>query len=196
LDNRTEKLRARFHHARSALQNEIEERRARFRYSVSGKRVEFQEDIRRTHRAARENLSDFLSRTRLLVVLTAPVIYSLIVPLVILDLFITTYQALCFPVYGIRKVRRADYIAIDRHMLQYLNGLQKLNCVYCGYGNGLLNFVREIAGRTEAYWCPIKHSRRVADTHEHYVGFADFGDAAGYQAHVEEQRRALSEHEE
>ena len=183
----------RLRQARQDLQDDIEKRRARFQYTVTGKRVEFARDIRATHRAARENLKSFLSRTRPLVVLTAPVIYSLIVPLVILDLFVTIYQAVCFPIYKIPKVRRDEYIAIDRHMLQYLNGLQKLNCVYCGYGNGLLNYTREIAGRTEAFWCPIKHSRRLADTHDHYARFAEFGDASDFQAHVEEQRRKLSD---
>lgn len=196
MDNRYETLREQFRQARAALQKEIEDRRKRFRYSVSGKRVEFRKDMRRAHRDARENLSSFLSRTRPLVVLTAPVIYSLIIPLVILDVFVTIYQTVCFPIYRITRVRRADYIAIDRHTLQYLNALQKLNCVYCGYGNGLINYTREIAGRTEAYWCPIKHARQVEGTHDHYVGFADFGDPDDYQDHVDQQRRALSEHKE
>lgn len=183
---------ARLRQARQDLQDDIEKRRARFRYTVTGKRVEFTQDIRDAHRAARETLRSFLSRTRPLVVLTAPVIYSLIFPLLLLDLFVTIYQAVCFPVYRIPKVRRGDYIAIDRHMLQYLNGLQKLNCVYCGYANGLLSYTREIAGRTEAFWCPIKHARRLEDTHDHYAGFVDYGDSDDYQTHVETQRSALS----
>ena len=192
MNTRNKKLREQFRQVRAALQGDFEERRERFRYSVSGTRVRFDAEIRGIHRAARENLSGFLSRTRLLVVLTAPVIYALIIPLALLDLFVTIYQAVCFPVYGISRVRRVDHIAIDRHALQYLNWLQKLNCVYCGYGNGVISFVREIAGRTEAYWCPIKHARPLADPHEHYSEFADFGDASDYQAHVESQRRDLS----
>ena len=125
------------------------------------------------------NLADFLRRTRPLVVLTAPIIYSLILPLVLLDLFVTLYQAVCFRVYGIAPVRRRDHVAIDRHHLAYLNALQQLNCVYCGYGNGVLSYAREIAARTEAYWCPIKHARRVADPHDLMAGFADYGDGRG-----------------
>jgi len=44
------------------------------------------------------------------VVLTAPIIYAVIVPLVLLDLFVTVYQSVCFPVYGIPKVRRREYL--------------------------------------------------------------------------------------
>ena len=31
-----------------------------------------------------------------------------------------------------RRVRRSRYFVIDRHHLAYLNGIEKLNCVYCG----------------------------------------------------------------
>lgn len=96
-----------------------------------------------------------------MVVLTAPVIYGLIVPFALLDLCVTVYQSVCFRAYGIPRVRRADFIRIDRHHLQYLNALQKLNCVYCGYCNGLIAYIAEVAGRTEAYWCPIKHAQRL-----------------------------------
>jgi hypothetical protein len=104
----------------------------------------------------------------------------LIIPFVALDIFVSVYQAVCFPIYGIRKVPRSDFIAIDRQHLQYLNGLQKLNCVYCGYCNGVISWVREVAARTEAYWCPIKHARSLAGTHGYYADYADYGDAEAF----------------
>jgi len=110
---------------------------------------------------------------------------------VLLDLFVTLYQAVCFRVYGIAPVRRRDHVAIDRHHLAYLNALQQLNCVYCGYGNGVLSYAREIAARTEAYWCPIKHARRVADPHDLMAGFADYGDAEGFSGETARQRARL-----
>jgi hypothetical protein len=125
-----------------------------------------------------------------LVVLTAPVIYSLIVPLVLLDLFVTIYQAICFPVYGIPKARRRDYLVFDRSHLAYLNMLEKLNCAYCSYANGLIAYVREIAGRTEQYWCPIKHARRVIGAHPRYALFEDYGDAEGYRKWLEQFQNA------
>lgn len=178
-----------------ALQDELEtafeSRRAALKYRVEKGRVIFEEGVREAHRAARVRLWVFLRRTRLLVVLTAPVIYSLIIPFVLLDIFVSAYQAICFPVYRVPKVRRRDYIAIDRQQLAYLNGIQKLNCVYCGYGNGLLAYVTEVAARTEQYWCPIKHARRVAGAHRHYPDFVDFGDAEAYLTRQEALRAAL-----
>lgn len=75
------------------------------------------------------------------------------------------YQAVCFPAYGLVKVRRIDYLVFDRRHLAYLNALEKLNCAYCSYANGIIAFVREVAGLTEKHWCPIKHARRVLAAH-------------------------------
>ena len=182
-----------------ALQEEMEaelaKKRAAFRYRLENGRVEFEDEVRRAHRAARVRLGAFLAATRPMVVLTAPVIYSLIVPFVLLDLFVSLYQAVCFPVYGIAKVRRGDHISIDRHHLAYLNGLQKLNCLYCGYCNGLISYVREVAGRTEQYWCPIKHARRLEGTHGQYHQFVEFGDADGFRDQSAGLRAALRQGE-
>jgi hypothetical protein len=164
------------------LEAEFDRRRDDFLYRLEKGRVIFDADMQRRHRAARVRLSDFLRQTRPLVVLTAPLIYGLIIPFALLDLMVTLYQRICFPIYRIETVRRADFIRIDRHHLQYLNALQKLNCVYCGYGNGLIAYVQEIAGRTEAYWCPIKHAARVGTAHAYYAQFVDYGDAEGFQA--------------
>ena len=188
-----ERLLSRVREMQEAVQAEIEERRAEFRYHIERGRVVFEEDMKRRHRDLREGWLSFLSRTRPMVVLTAPLIYALIVPLVLLDLFVTIYQAACFPVYRVEKVRRADYIAIDRHQLAYLNALQKLNCIYCGYANGLIAYVREIASRTEEYWCPIKHARRVEDPHPRYGRFVEFGDAEGFRAALDRRRTAVRE---
>jgi hypothetical protein len=59
-------------------------------------------------------------------------------------------------------------VVIDRHRLGYLNPVQKLNCVFCGYGNGVIAYAREITARTEQYWCPIKHALKVKGSHDRY----------------------------
>jgi hypothetical protein len=164
------------------LEAELAKRRAELHVGLEKGRVAFEEEILRRHRELRTKLSHYILNAHPLVVLTAPVIYSLIVPLLLLDLFVTIYQAVCFPAYGIAKVRRGDYLVFDRHHLAYLNALEKLNCAYCSYANGLIAYVREIAGRTEQYWCPIKHARRVIGAHSYYARFKDYGDAAAFRA--------------
>ncbi len=172
---------------------ELDESRDRLRYRIERGRIRFDREVLARHRAAKVRLREFLGAARPMVILTAPVIYSLILPFALLDLFVSLYQAICFPVYGIAKVRRADHIAFDRQHLAYLNGLQKLNCVYCGYCNGLISFVREVAGRTEQYWCPIKHARRMAGRHEQYGDFVAYGDAEGFREESEGLRERLKE---
>jgi hypothetical protein len=142
----------RFKQALRALESEFDaelaQRRTALRYRIERGRVVFDREVLARHREARVRLREFLAAARPMVILTAPVIYALIVPLALLDLCVSVYQAVCFPVYGIAKVRRRDHIAMDRHHLAYLNALQKLNCAYCSYANGLVSYVREIAGRT------------------------------------------------
>jgi hypothetical protein len=158
--------------------------RAELHVRIEDGKVEFEEAILRRHRELKTRLLRYLAGARPLIVVTAPVIYSLIIPLGLLDLFITVYQAVCFPVYGIQKVARKDYLIFDRRYLAYLNVLERFNCAYCSYANGLIGYVREIASRTEEYWCPIKHARKVISAHPRYSTFADFGDARGYKDEV------------
>lgn len=105
-------------------------------------------------------LHTYLLEAPLLNILTTPIIWSCLLPAAILDLVVSIYHGVCFPVNGIPKVKRSDYIIIDRHALPYLNLIEKINCEYCGYFNGLIAYVQEIAARTEQYWCPIRHARK------------------------------------
>ena len=85
---------------------------------------------------------------------SAPFIYSVIIAFVILDAFISMYQAICFPLYGLTKIDRKKYIKVsDRMKLPYLTIVQKINCAYCGYGNGLLQYAVAIAQATQICWC-------------------------------------------
>jgi hypothetical protein len=40
--------------------------------------------------------------------------------------------------------------------------------------------VGENVARTEQYFCPIKHARKVLGTHRRYANFLDYGDADDY----------------
>lgn len=108
--------------------------------------------------------------------LSIPFIYAMIIPAIILDIFLEIYHRICFPLYGIPIVKRSDYFVLDRRFLSYLNWFEKFNCLYCSYFNNLIAYTREIAWRTEKYWCPIKHSKRLPDPHPHYEDFAEYID--------------------
>ncbi|HCQ63660.1 MAG TPA: hypothetical protein DIU07_00080 [Rhodobacteraceae bacterium] len=172
---------ARIQNLEEELAEELERRRKSFTFRLELGRVTFEQEVRARHRAFKKELSTYILQARPLVVLTAPFIFLVIVPFVLLDLFASLYQLICFPVYRIEKVRRAEYITFDRHHLSYLNALEKLNCVYCAYANGLLAYVREIAARTERHWCPIKHAKLMTGVYGHYAEFVEYGDAEGFQ---------------
>ena len=178
-----------------ALEDEVElefaKRRLELSFAVHEGKVRFEQAMVARHRAMRTHLLRYVLTARPVMLLTAPLVYAMVVPLALLDLFLTVYQAVCFPVFGIEKVRRSDYLIYDRSQLAYLNAIEKLNCAYCSYANGLIGYLREVAGRTEQYWCPIKHARRVIAAHQHYAAFADYGDAEAYQRALPDLRRAL-----
>jgi ABC-type multidrug transport system fused ATPase/permease subunit len=163
------------------LESEVNHARVNWRYRVEAGRVRFERDVRAVHRRLKHGIWRFLGESSLSSLVTAPVIYSLVVPIALLDLWITVYQAVCFRAYDIARVKRSSYIVVDRQHLAYLNAIEKLNCVYCGYANGVFAYVREVAGRTEQYWCPIRHARAVRGPHPRYRHFIDYGDAEGYR---------------
>jgi hypothetical protein len=175
------------------LDREIENKRKQLGWQFHDKVIEFANGITRDHRRFRMSASRYIARSSPDSLITTPIIYSLIVPLLILDIWVSLYQAVCFRFYRIPRVRRADYIALDRQHLAYLNWIEALNCTYCGYANGLVAYAREITSRTEQYWCPIKHAVKIADPHQRYYHFLEFGDAEGYRARLDEFREKLRE---
>lgn len=167
-----------------ALQEQLEEEYRQSHEALLEKQQQFAEEIQRQQRRYKIGLFRFLLKSRLLVVLSAPVIYCGWAPFLLMDLFVTVYQAICFPIYRIPRVKRSDYLVFDREDLPYLNLIEKFNCFYCSYGNcfycsygnGVAAYTREVAARTEQYWCPIKHARRIKGAHDRYPRFFDHGD--------------------
>ncbi|MFZ3081863.1 hypothetical protein [Rhodoferax ferrireducens] len=175
------------------LRREVQAQEASALYKIKGKRVEFEAAVRQAHRQLKTSFFRWLVTNRPQNLITGPIIYSMIVPMVMLDLCVSFYQATCFPIYGITKVRRGDYIVFDRQQLGYLNFIEKFHCTYCAYGNGLIAYVGEIVGRTEEYFCPIKHARKMLGAHSRYARFLGYGEAQDYEAKLERFRVGLGD---
>ena len=188
MDGELDDLLARLSQLEEEFEQKIEAQRASFRYELEKGRAVFERSVIAEHRRIKTGLVHFLRGSTLGCLLLSPFIYFLIVPLVLLDFSVWLFQTVCFSVWGIEHVRRSDYVILDRHRLAYLNGIEKLNCFYCGYANGLIAYVQEIAGRTEQYWCPIKHALRTKSAHRRYRDFVEFGDAEAFHARLEEFR--------
>ena len=171
------------------LERKLEARRAEFQYRIEEKRAVFEKSAIRQHKLIKIGLLTFLRKSPLAALVVAPAVYGLIVPLVFLDLGVHLFQLVCFSAWGMERLKRSDYIIVDRHRLAYLNGIEKLNCAYCGYANGVIAYAREAASRSEQYWCPIKHALRVRSPHQRYRGFIAYGDAHGFRSRLDELRR-------
>lgn len=159
---------------------------------ITKKREELFSEYRHDH----ENLFSYVVRSPILHLLSVPIIWACLIPAWFLDLSMWIYQAICFPIYKIEKVKRSDYIVIDRHRLKYLNVIEKLNCLYCSYFNGLLGYVTEISARTEQYWCPIRHAAMLKSMHGKYKNFYAYGDSKNFRKGLEELRKTLKEEKE
>lgn len=172
----------------SEVEKEIGERRDLFRYRLDQRKVIFEQEVVAQHRQMRMKLGRFMRESALGAVLTAPILYIQIIPVSLMDIFATFYQQTCFRVYGIPLVKRGEHVIMDRKYLAYLNWIEKLNCIYCEYANGVVSYVREIASRTEQYWCPIKHASKLKDPLGRYYDFLEYGDAEGFQEKLAGQR--------
>lgn len=181
----------------TALEEEVRvalhEQETHVLFRIKGKHVEFEHSIKQVHRRLKQGFFTWLVTNRPQNLITGPIIYGMIIPLLLLDLVVSFYQASCFPIYRVAKVRRGDYIVIDRQQLEYLNFIEKFHCTYCAYGSGLIAYASEIVARTEQYFCPIKHARKILGTHARYASFLDYGDATDYEAKLEKYRRALAQ---
>lgn len=177
---------------RDELETEIdrllEGKRERFSYTLQRGKVIFDRNVSRLQRKQRIGSLRYIFSAPWLTILTSPIIYGMVIPLALLDLTITIYQHVCFRVYKVPRVIRSEYVVIDRHKLPYLNTIQKINCVYCGYGNGLIAYAREVIARTEQFWCPIKHAVRVKGLHEREQKFLDYGDAEAWRNELQKVR--------
>ena len=185
MDTEIAALLTRLRDIETELEEKLAEQREHLEYRLEKKRVIFTAEILAQHRHIKTGLARFIRQSPLLYLVTSPVVYSLVVPIAMLDGLVWLYQRVCFFVWNIPRVRRADYVALDRHNLAYLNSVQKLNCIYCGYANGVIAYTREVASRTEQYWCPIKHALRVREPHKRYRNFLEFGDAEGFRDRLE-----------
>lgn len=166
------------------LLEELQEQQDKFQYKLEDGRIKFEEAASQAHKKIRTRIVPFFRNSRWRNIASAPFIYPMVIPLAFLDLTVTVYQHICFRLYNIPRVNRKKFIVLDRHYLGYLNGIEKLNCLYCGYGNGVIAYTREIISLTEQYWCPIRHSRAISGSHGRYQKFLSYGDGENYHTEI------------
>ncbi len=191
MSEKIETLIARLQKIESELHTALEQRSEKIRKSLA----RMDKEVVRRQKLLKTNVFRYIAQANILYIITAPVIYSLIIPFALLDLMVTIYQHICFRVYKIPLVKRSEYFSYDRTRLNYLNIIEKINCAYCSYGNGTIAYAREVASRTERFWCPIKHAQQIEGTHKYYSLFEEYGDGDNYKPNLSKHRTTLSKSE-
>ncbi len=173
---------------KARLREEIAKEEKKIAYTIKNGSVVFEEALLQRQRQQMKQLGAWFREIPFIQLLTAPVIYGMMIPAVILDLSLWIYKIIVGKVFNIKFAERKDYIVFDRHYLGYLNIIEKINCVYCSYFNGLMNYAVAIAGRTELYFCPIKHAKKVAYEHPFSYRFFSYADGESYQERLKRLR--------
>jgi len=181
------------HKLESRISEEIEKKKKDLKYRINKHKIIFEKEAISLQKKFSISLPRYMFTGNIIIYIVSPVIYSMIIPALILDLFVSAYQYICLPVYGLPHLKRSDYIVIDRQYLKYINLLERLNCVYCGYFNGLIAYTQEVASISEQYWCPIKHARKLKKHHDRYYQFIDYGNAEDYRKGLNRLRNKLKE---
>ncbi len=187
-DNKIDEITKKIKLLEDELLEEFKQKEQEFFYKIENEKVKFEDRIIKDGKSKVISSIKYLSSFPIGVILTIPFIWGMMIPALLADISVTIYQYICFPVYKIPKVRRKDYVIMDRYNLFYLDKVEKINCWYCEYFNGVIAYVREVGARTEQFWCPIKHSKLLRDKHSRYDNFFDFGDYKKYREELEKRR--------
>jgi hypothetical protein len=171
------------------LGEEIAQHEKHISYEIQNGYVRFEKEVLDKQKENMKNLLSWFMEIPLLHLLTSPLIYGMLIPAILFDVILFLYQQIIFRIYKFEALKRSDYIIFDRQYLGYLNSIEKLNCMYCSYFNGLMHYASAIASRTELYFCPIKHAKKIAYEHEYYDEFFRYGDEDEYQKKLEELRK-------
>lgn len=176
MKNKIQKLLQEIREKREELFEEYENLKKEYWYVIEKWKIRFSEEMRKRNKFYKTSLFESIFSARVREILSMPFIYMMIVPAIILDIFLFVYQQTALRLYKVPLVKRSEYIIFERKHLDYLNLIQKVNCLYCSYVNGLFSYAVEIAGRTEKYWCPIKSASRKKWWHDWEEYFAEYGD--------------------
>lgn len=193
MNSRIDEIVAQIKTLEDELVKELIKKQDEFFYTFEDQKVKFEKNVIEEGKAKIISSVKYLSSLPFLIILTIPFIWSMMIPILLVDIFVSIYQSICFPIYKIPKVKRKDYVIMDRHTLFYLGRVEKINCWYCEYFNGVIAYVGEIAARTEQFWCPIKHSKLQQKMHSRYYKFFDFGDYKTYRKELENRRSSFKD---
>jgi len=169
---------------------EIAEQEEQVSYEIKNGYVRFEKEVLEKQKKNMKNLWLWFRDIPLLHLLSSPIVYFMVFPAMFLDIALFVYSKVVSKVFKFTFPSRDEYIVFDRQYLAYLNIIEKINCMYCSYFNGLMAYAFSIASRTELYFCPIKHAKKVVYEHKYYGEFLNYGEGDDYQKKLGELRQS------
>ncbi len=166
---------------RSELKTEYWKLKVKYGFTFKNGRVVFNSNVIKANKRQRKSVLKTIFTAEVREILSFPFIWMMLIPAIILDVCLFIYQNTAIRLYWIPLAKRSDYIIFDRQELDYLNFIQKINCIFCSYVNWLFSYAIEIAWRTEKYWCPIKNAKKSLWWHDWEKYFADYWDAEWFK---------------
>ena len=163
------------------ITNEYDKLKDKYGFKIEGKKIIWNKWKKEEFKKEKKSVLDSIFTVEFREFLSLPFIWGMLIPAIFLDICLFIYQNTAIRLYKIPLAKRSDYIVFDRKQLAYLNWIQKLDCIYCSYFNWLVQYAVEVAWRTEKYWCPIKHARKKAWSHDWEEFFADYWDAKWFK---------------
>src|SRR4029079_7831823 len=74
------------------VEHEVNRARAQWRYRVEAGRVRFERDVHLAQQRSKQSIPHYIRESSPLNILTAPIIYSMVVPIALIDASFTIYQ--------------------------------------------------------------------------------------------------------
>lgn len=158
-------------------------------YEIKNGYVKFEKEVLQKQKENMKNLSKWFADIPLSHLLSSPLVYAMVIPAVFLDMMLFVYVRVVAKAFKFKFPKRADFIVFDRQYLGYLNIIEKLNCMYCSYFNGLMAYALAVANRTELYFCPIKHAKKITYEQKYYAKYLCYGDEENYQDKLKKIRQ-------
>lgn len=181
MKTRINKLYEEIKQKKDELFQEYEKLREKYDFKFIKWKIVFSEKKKDENKKFKIWIFKYLLGSEIRHIISIPFIYMMIIPAVILDIFLFVFQQTCFRLYGIPLVKRKEFLSTERKHLDYLNWIEKINCLYCSYVNWMFSYAVEVWGRTEKYWCPIKHAKKNNTFHNWQDHFADYWDGEGFK---------------
>ena len=106
MNDRLQELLNKIKQLETELLEEIQKKEKEYFYEIRDKKIHFKKEIKKKNKLLVKKIRRYLGDAPLMNIITAPVIWSCLLPALFLDLVVSLYQMICFPVYSIPKVKQ------------------------------------------------------------------------------------------